>query len=39
MQKTTVALEFKTEGLDAAGQSVGSFKKQLREAQADLVSI
>ena len=37
--KTTVALEFKTEGLDAAGQSVGSFKKQLREAQADLVSM
>jgi len=37
MQKTTVAVEFKTEGLDAAGQSVGSFKKQLREAQADLV--
>ena len=37
--KTTVALEFKTEGLDAAGQSVGSFKKQLREAQADLVAM
>lgn len=37
--KTTVAVEFKTEGLDAAGQSVGSFKKQLREAQADLVSM
>ena len=37
--KTTVALEFKTEGLDAAGQSVGSFKKQLREAQGELVAM
>lgn len=37
--KTTVAVEFKTEGLDAAGQSVGSFKKQLREAQGELVAM
>ena len=37
--KTTVALEFKTDGLDAAGQSVGSFKKQLREAQGELVAM
>ena len=37
--KTTVAVEFKTEGLDAAGQSVGSFKAQLREAQGELVAM
>ena len=37
--KTTVALEFKTDGLDAAGQSVGTFKTQLREAQGELVAM
>ena len=31
MKKRRYTVEFKTEGLDAAGQSVGSFKKQLRE--------
>jgi hypothetical protein len=39
MAKVVIGAEIKVDGLDAAGQSVGSFKKQLREAQADLVSM
>jgi len=37
--KTVVAAEVKVEGLDKAGQSVGSFKKQLREAQNDVLTL
>lgn len=39
MAKVVIGAEIKVDGLDAAGQSVGSFKAQLREAQADLVSM
>ncbi len=39
MAKVVVGVEVKAEGLDKAGQSVGSFKKQLREATADLVNM
>ena len=38
-QKATIALEVTTKGINEAGQSVGSFKKQLREANADLVNM
>ncbi len=37
--KTTVAAEVKVEGLDKAGQSVGSFRKQLKEAQQDVINM
>ena len=37
--KTVVAAELKIEGLDKAGQSVGSFRKQLKEAQQDVINI
>lgn len=37
--KTVVAAEVKVEGLDKAGQSVGSFKKQLREAQNEVLTL
>jgi len=39
MAKVVIGAEIKVDGLDAAGQSVGSFKAQLREAQADLVAM
>ena len=39
MAKVVVGAEIKVDGLDKANQSVGSFKKQLREAQADLVTM
>jgi hypothetical protein len=39
MAKVVVGAEVKVDGLDKAAQSVGSFKKQLREAQADLVTM
>ena len=37
--KTVVAAELKIEGLDKAGQSVGSIRKQLKEAQADVIAM
>ena len=37
--KTVVAAELKVEGLDKAGQSVGSFRKQLKEAQQDVINM
>jgi len=37
--KTTVAAEVKVEGLDKAGQSVGNFRKQLKEAQQDVINM
>ena len=39
MAKVVIGAEIKVDGLDAAGQSVGSFKKQLREAQGELVAM
>lgn len=39
MAKVVIGAEIKVDGLDAAGQSVGSFKKQLREAQGELVEM
>jgi len=39
MAKTVVAAEVKVEGLDKAGQSVGSFKKQLRDAQNEVLTL
>jgi len=39
MAKVVIGAEIKVDGLDAAGQSVGSFKKQLREAQSELVAM
>jgi len=36
MAKTVIGAEVKIEGLDKANQSVGTFKKQLREATNDL---
>ena len=39
MAKTVIAAEVKVEGLDKAGQSVGSFKKQLREAQNEVLTL
>lgn len=37
--KTTVAAEVKVTGLDKAGQSVGNFRKELKEATNDLVNM
>ena len=37
--KTVIAAELKIEGLDKAGQSVGSIRKQLKEAQADVIAM
>lgn len=37
--KTTVAAELKIEGLDKAGQSVGSFRKELKAATNDLLEM
>ena len=37
--KTTVAAELKVDGLDKAGQSVGNFRKQLKEAQQDVINM
>lgn len=39
MAKAVIGAEVRVEGLDKAGQSVGNFKKQLREAQAELVNM
>ena len=39
MAKVVIGAEIKVDGLDAAGQSVGSFKAQLREAQGELVAM
>ena len=39
MAKVVIGAEIKVDGLDAAGQSVGNFKKQLREAQGELVAM
>lgn len=39
MAKVVIGAEVKVDGLEKANQSVGSFKKQLREAQADLVTM
>jgi len=39
MAKVVIGAEIKVDGLDAAGQSVGNFKKQLREAQSELVAM
>lgn len=39
MAKVVIGAEVKVDGLEKASQSVGSFKKQLREAQADLVTM
>lgn len=39
MAKVVIGAEIKVGGLDAAGQSVGNFKKQLREAQSELVAM
>ena len=36
--KTVVGAELKVEGLDKAGQSVGSFKKQMKEAQQEVIN-
>lgn len=37
--KTVIAAEVKVDGLDQAGQSVGSFRKQLKEAQQDVINM
>lgn len=37
--KTTVAAEVKVTGLDKAGQSVGNFRKELKDATNDLVNM
>lgn len=39
MAKVVIGAEIKMEGMQQAEQSVGSFKKQLREATAELVSM
>lgn len=39
MVKVIIGAEVKVEGLDKAGQSVGSFKKQLKEAQLDVLDM
>lgn len=39
MGKVVIGAEVKVDGLDRAGQSVGSFKKQLREATNDLIAL
>ncbi len=37
--KTVVAAEVRVDGMDKAGQSVGSFRKQLKEAQQDVINM
>lgn len=39
MAKVVIGAEVKVDGLDKAGQSVGSFKKQLKEAKEDLIQL